>query len=102
MNSGDNRKENFKNILYEIVHWRCRFAPEKITERLAENMDQLFDGNRIMEDIFSTRIIVKGEVRLVLGNMKTREAAGPDEVVTDILRAFDEVKLDLVQLSLAS
>ena len=71
---------------------------EKILERWAEYIDDLFNDDRIEQPLILKNMdgpkILKSEVKSSLYKLKSNKAAGPDEVVTEMLIALEDYGID--------
>ncbi|XP_042868436.1 uncharacterized protein LOC122250840 [Penaeus japonicus] len=85
-------KSSTGKILYE---------PEDAARRWSEYLGQLFEDVRTVKEInqlenLSGPAITKDKVRWALQNMKPNKATGPDEVVTEMLKALGETGINLL------
>jgi len=86
-----------KSLTGEIL-----FKPVDVAERWSEYLSQLFDGVKMDDEEINSLTepsgprITKDEVEWALGKMKDDKAAGPDEVVAEMLKALGETGVDLL------
>ena len=73
---------------------------EKILERWAEYIGELFEDNRkehdVMKKNFAGPLIMKDEVREAMRKMKTGKATGPDGLSIELIEALEEFGIEKV------
>ena len=77
------------------------YEPEDVARRLSEYLGQLFNDFRTNEEFTSLNAlsgppIIKDEIRWALHKSKTNKAAGPDEVVTEMLKALGDTGVNIL------
>ena len=85
-------KSSTGEILYE---------PEDVARRWSEYLGQLFNDFRTNEEFTSLNAlsgspIAKDKIRSALHKSKTNKAAGPDEVVTEMLEALGDTGVNIM------
>ena len=85
-------KSSTGEILYE---------PEDVARRWSEYLGQLFNDFRTNEEFTSLNAlsgppITKDKIRWALHKSKTNKAAGPDEVVTEMLKALGDTDVNIL------
>ena len=77
------------------------YEPEDVARRWSEYLGQLFNDFRTNEEFTSFNAlsgppITKDEIRWALHKSKTSKAAGPDEVVTEMLNALGDTGVNIL------
>ena len=77
------------------------YEPEDAARRWSEYLGQLFNDFRTNEEFISLNAlsgppITKDEIRWALHKSKTNKAAGPDEVVTEMLKALGDTGVNIL------
>ncbi|XP_047494947.1 uncharacterized protein LOC125043038 [Penaeus chinensis] len=71
---------------------------EKILERWTEYIQELFHDNRREKPLIEKNMdgpqILKSEVRAAVGKMRKNKAAGPDEIVTEMVTAMEDFGIE--------
>ena len=78
------------------------YEPEDVAKTWSKYLVQLFEDIRTEEEIIPVTDLsgpptTKDEVRCALHKMKINKAAGPDEVVTEMLIALGEARINMVK-----